>query len=111
MIRQVGFQGARFVYGVAIILGLVGSVATAAQPLLVGSITSAFTENPDLIAPLVLLLVSIFAVDAVTTTWSGVLLGWGSERFIFNLRMGAAKRIVHTSTDSLAAFDRGDVNN
>lgn len=88
-----------------------GSLATGVQPILVGRITDAFTTGNNVGSLILWILGIVFIVDAVSSLLSRLLLGWASETFVYNLRVGLSERIISTDLENLQKFDKGDINN
>lgn len=111
MIARIGFRGAHLPYVVGLITMALGSIATAAQPLIVGRAADSFlSSDPDL-ATWMIMLAALFLLDAAGSTLSRLALGWSSERFVFNVRAALAGRITQARIDDVRRYDRGDVNN
>ncbi|RLP71899.1 ABC transporter ATP-binding protein [Mycetocola tolaasinivorans] len=109
--RRIGFRGARAQFGIGIVSLILSSVATAVQPLLVRRLAESFLAQNPLPTLIVLLLITSFLTDAIGAALSKLLLGFASERFVFNLRNSVVGTMLRTDHRRFSSFDRGDLNN
>src|SRR6218665_1789653 len=108
MIVSIGFRNTKSLYILGLGLMAVAAIATAAQPFLVGQIADSFLNDGPYLREMLLL---VFVLDAVGSTFSRLTLGWASERFIFNIRNEFTGRILSAPLNDVERFDRGDINN
>ena len=108
---QIGFRKARALYIFGIIAMAIGSVATAAQPAVVGYAADTFLINNGSVRLSIIILIVLFVVDAAGATFGRLALGIASERFVFNVRSAFSTRLVNSAIEKFRRYDRGDINN
>lgn len=86
-------------------LGLLGAIATLAQPLFIGELIRAVSENTDIVGP-ILVVALFFGADALLSALYAYLIGRAGEAIVFDLRVTLVGRLLRSK---LAAFHRRDL--
>ncbi|MGO2658246.1 ABC transporter ATP-binding protein [Mycetocola reblochoni] len=103
-----GLRGRRVPLVTGTALGVVGAVVTLAQPLLAGRLiadVSAGTFGLLSVAPLM----ALFAIDAILSISSQLLLARASEGYVYGLRSYLISRVLRGYWPAVHGYDRGDL--
>ena len=100
----------RLVLAAAIGLGLLGTVATLLQPLLIGRVISAVSAGEPVVGP-VAAIAGLFLADALLTAVHLYLLGVAGEGITLDLRTLLTGRLLHSRLAAFNRLEHGDVLN
>lgn len=103
-----GLRGRKLPLVAGTALGVIGAIVTLAQPLLAGRLiadVSAGTFGLMSVAPLM----ALFAIDAILSISSQLLLARASEGYVFGLRSYLISRVLRGYWPSVHGYDRGDL--
>lgn len=92
----------------ALVLGIAGSLAALAQPLVVGRVLDAVTNGRP-VTGAVTLLVCLFAADAALSAAQGYLLGRSSEAIVFGVRRSLIGRLMRLPVATHDKHRAGDL--
>jgi ABC-type multidrug transport system fused ATPase/permease subunit len=93
---------------VGIVLGLLGSAASLAQPWLIGRLIHAVAENQSIFWPITFI-VLLFSVDAVFASGHAYLIGKAGENIVYDLRRVLVGKLLRSDMAAFNGLDRGDV--
>ncbi|WP_229713321.1 ABC transporter ATP-binding protein [Streptomyces fuscichromogenes] len=93
---------------VGICLGLLGSAASLAQPLLIGELITAVSGHRSLVWPLVAIM-ALFCADAGLSASHAYMIGRAGENIVFGMRAALTSRILRSDMASFSRLDHGDV--
>lgn len=91
-----------------ILLGLFGSAASLAQPMLIGRLITAVAAHASLVWPLVFI-VALFCADAVLSGTHAYLIGRAGENIVYDMRCGLTARLLRSDMSAFSRLDHGDV--
>lgn len=98
----------RLLLAAGIGLGLFGSAATLLQPLLIGELIKAVSEDKEVMWPIVFIAV-LFAVDAILTATHFYLIGRAGENIVLDMRTTLTGRLLHSQVKAFNRLEHGDV--
>lgn len=93
---------------VGIVLGLLGSAASLAQPWLIGRLIHAVAENQSIFWPITFIIL-LFSVDAVFASGHAYLIGKAGENIVYDLRRILVGKLLRSDMAAFNGLDRGDV--
>ncbi len=93
---------------VGIVLGLLGSAASLAQPWLIGRLINAVAQNESIVWPITFI-VLLFSVDAVFASGHAYLIGKAGENIVYDLRRILVSKLLRSDMAAFNGLDRGDV--
>ncbi|MFF8917392.1 ABC transporter ATP-binding protein [Streptomyces sp. NPDC015032] len=91
-----------------IVLGLLGSAASLAQPVLIGELIKAVSEHTSLVWPLVSI-AALFCADAGLSASHAYLIGRAGENIVFGMRGVLMSRILRSDMAHFSRLEHGDV--
>ncbi|MFJ3932648.1 ABC transporter ATP-binding protein [Streptomyces sp. NPDC090029] len=98
----------RLLLGTGILLGLLGTVSTLLQPLLIGDLIEAVALNASTLQP-ILLLAGLFIADAVFAATHFFLIGRAGENIVFDMRATLTGRLLRSRIRAFNQLEHGDV--
>ncbi len=98
----------RTIVAATLVLGAGASLASLAQPLVVGEIVGRLTGG-ETVRPVVVLLVALFAVSAALSAAQGYLLGRTGEAIVFGLRRRLVERLLRLTVAEHERQRSGDL--
>ncbi|MGL4744763.1 MAG: ABC transporter ATP-binding protein [Dermatophilaceae bacterium] len=100
----------RLLLGTGLLLGVLGTVATLLQPLLIGNLIAAVAADESPTTP-ILLIVALFVADAVLAALHLYLIGVAGENIVLDLRTTITGRLLRSAIPAFTKLDHGDVLN
>ncbi|MBY8870996.1 ABC transporter ATP-binding protein/permease [Micromonospora sp. PLK6-60] len=100
----------RTLIGVAIVLGLLGTVATLLQPILIGNLIAAVVAGESVVPPITLIAL-LFVADALLAALHLYLIGIAGENIVLDLRTTVTGRLLHARLPAFQRLEHGDVFN
>lgn len=94
--------------GTGILLGLLGTVATLAQPALVGVLIAALADGGSVRVPATILAL-LFVLDALLAASQSYLIGRAGENIVLDLRTTLTGRLLHARMRAFNRLEHGDV--
>ncbi|ARF74360.1 ABC transporter ATP-binding protein [Kitasatospora albolonga] len=91
-----------------ITLGLLGAVASLAQPLLIGELIGAVAKDSPLFWPIASI-VALFCADAVLAAAHAYAIGRAGENIVFDMRRTLVGRLLRADMAAFGRLDHGDV--
>ncbi|MDK1473110.1 ABC transporter ATP-binding protein [Streptomyces sp. 549] len=98
----------RLLLGSGTLLGLLGTVATLVQPLLIGDLIKAVALDEPLLWPIVLI-GALFAADALLAAVHFYLIGRAGENIVLDMRTTLTGRLLHSQIRAFNKLEHGDV--
>jgi ABC-type multidrug transport system fused ATPase/permease subunit len=93
---------------VGILLGLMGSAASLAQPMLIGELIKAVSAHNSLVWPLVSI-IALFCADAGLSASHAYLIGRVGENIVFGMRGVLTARILRSDMSAFSRLEHGDI--
>ncbi len=91
-----------------LLLGLVGSAAGLASPMVTKWVLDALAESGSLSGP-ILALVALLIVGSVIGLWQWILLGTLAERIVLNVRLGMVRRYMGARVGEVTSRPTGEL--
>lgn len=91
-----------------IFLGLLGSAASLAQPMLIGRLITAVAAHDSLVRPMAFI-VALFCADAALSGGHAYLIGRAGENIVYDMRCGLTARLLRSDMSAFSRLDHGDV--
>ncbi|MET7339455.1 ABC transporter ATP-binding protein [Nonomuraea sp. NPDC005650] len=100
-------KGQRGLLSLAIILGILGAVASLAQPLLIGELIAGVASGGSLVQPIAFV-IALFVTDALLTGLQAYLVGRAGENIVFDIRRTLTSRLLRASMSAFRRLEHGD---
>lgn len=91
-----------------IVLGMLGSAASLAQPWLIGRLITAVAGHESVAWPITFIAL-MFSVDAAFAASHAYLIGRAGENIVYDMRRTLAGRLLRSDMAAFGRLDRGDV--
>ncbi|HET6633618.1 MAG TPA: ABC transporter ATP-binding protein [Streptomyces sp.] len=91
-----------------IVLGMLGSAASLAQPWLIGRLITAVAGHESVAWPITFI-VLMFSVDAAFAASHAYLIGRAGENIVYDMRRTLTGRLLRSDMAAFGRLDRGDV--
>ncbi|MGW1882769.1 ABC transporter ATP-binding protein [Streptomyces sp. NPDC001970] len=98
----------RLLLGAGTLLGLMGTVATLVQPLLIGDLIEAVATDRPVLWPIVFI-AALFAADALLAATHFYLIGRAGENIVLDMRTTLTGRLLHAQIRAFNKLEHGDV--